>query len=221
VSDKAMPPASTLLNPVLKEKHHAVTGWLQNDPTDSHLDSAMAQLTHLEVFPTTLDTSGQAWAPPAIISVRSHVPSASSPYQEVQSIVDRWDIINEQDQNMHSAFEQLGSGRNSQATEPPVRDPYLPPRFIPALADQSQPNTRLKKLESIIFNKVIVGIHTSQFGKVLCIAFSDGSVEYRDRFTMNEVYHELSLDRVMTLNQVGFTFAEETPCKHFPLPPPW
>lgn len=51
-----------------------------------------------------------------------------------------------------------------------------------------------------------------QFGKIVCMAFSDGTIEYRDRFTMQETYNETNLDRVMTLNQVGFTFAEELPC---------
>ena len=73
--------------------------------------------------------------------------------------------------------------------------------------------TRLRKLDSIVVNKIVIGLHTFQFGKVICIAFSDGSVEYRDRHSMNEVYDEASLDRVMTLNQVGFTLAEDTPCK--------
>lgn len=73
--------------------------------------------------------------------------------------------------------------------------------------------TRLRKLEPIIINKVVVNIQTMQFGKVICIAFSDGSVEYRDRSTMDEIYNETNLERIMTLNQIGFTFAEDLPCK--------
>ncbi len=59
-----------------------------------------------------------------------------------------------------------------------------------------------------------------QFGKVICFAFSDGTVQYRDRLTMNEIYHEQDLTRIMSPHQVGFQFTEETPCMHekFTLP---
>ncbi len=52
-----------------------------------------------------------------------------------------------------------------------------------------------------------------QFGRAICIAFSDGTVQYRDRFTMNEIYHETNTNRIMVPNQVGFQFADSTPCK--------
>lgn len=55
-------------------------------------------------------------------------------------------------------------------------------------------------------------MQTIHFGRVICLAFSDGSIEYRDRFTLQETYNETNLDRVMTLHQAGFTFAEESPC---------
>ena len=78
--------------------------------------------------------------------------------------------------------------------------------------------TRLRRLDSIIVNKVIIGLQVIQFGKVISIAFSDGSVEYRDRSTMQEVYMEPSLERIMTLHQVGYAYADDTPCEIDPLP---
>jgi mediator of RNA polymerase II transcription subunit 16, fungi type len=73
--------------------------------------------------------------------------------------------------------------------------------------------TRLRKLDSIVVNKVIVGLHIVQFGKVVCVAFSDGTVEYRERSTMNEIYNEANPEKIMNLSQVGFTFTEDSPCK--------
>lgn len=73
--------------------------------------------------------------------------------------------------------------------------------------------TRLKKLDSIIVPKIIISIHTMHLGKVICFAFSDGTVQYRDRVTMAEVYNERNLDSIMTLHQVGFQFTNDTPCK--------
>jgi len=64
-----------------------------------------------------------------------------------------------------------------------------------------------------MINKVIISLHLIQFGKVICIAFSDGTVQYRDRFTMNEIYNEINVSRIMMPNQVGFEFTESSPCK--------
>lgn len=73
--------------------------------------------------------------------------------------------------------------------------------------------TRLRKLEPIVVPKVVIGIHTMQFGRVICFAFSDGTVQYRDRFTMDEIYHVQDLHRITSPLQVGFHFEPETPCK--------
>src|SRR3954470_17771087 len=72
--------------------------------------------------------------------------------------------------------------------------------------------TRLRKLDSIVVPKVVISIHTMQLGKVLCFAFSDGTVQYRDRITMNEVYNEHNLSSIMSPHQVGFQFTNDTPC---------
>ena len=72
-------------------------------------------------------------------------------------------------------------------------------------------------------SKVVVSIHVMQFGKVLCFAFSDGTVQYRDRFTMNEIYHEQDMNRIMNPLQVGFQYEPETPCEFqfsCSMPPP-
>lgn len=75
--------------------------------------------------------------------------------------------------------------------------------------------SRLRKLESIVIPKIILSIHTMQLGQVVCFAFSDGTVQYRDRLTMNEIYNEPNINRIMALSQVGFQFAEESPCMFY------
>ncbi|KAK0618557.1 mediator complex, subunit Med16 [Bombardia bombarda] len=190
-ADKQAPPGSIHLTPVLRERHVAVSSWV--GPSESTLDASMAQLSHIEVLPSVPRTSPVAIAAPAaVLTVRSYLPSDTSPYgQESQSILDRWEIVSDQEQAVHPAFEQLGP-KNS-ATSPPTM-------------------TRLRKLEPIILPKIIVSIHTMQLGRVLCFAFSDGTVQYRDRFTMNEIYNEQDLNAVTSLHQIGFQFVDETPC---------
>jgi mediator of RNA polymerase II transcription subunit 16 len=73
--------------------------------------------------------------------------------------------------------------------------------------------TRLRKLDPIILPKVVVTVTTTQFGRVLCFAFSDGTVQYRDRFTMNEMYNEHNTNTIMHPLQVGFQFTNDTPCE--------
>jgi mediator of RNA polymerase II transcription subunit 16, fungi type len=119
-SEKQLPAASMPLNPSLKEKHVAVSSWLQSNPNESHLDPSMAQLSHLEILPSILESSSQKWAAPVVLAVRSYLPGPNSPYQEVQSVIDRWEVMNDQPEGLHSAFEQLGSRRNSTGSAPPV-----------------------------------------------------------------------------------------------------
>ncbi|EEY18336.1 mediator of RNA polymerase II transcription subunit 16 [Verticillium alfalfae VaMs.102] len=182
------------LNPTMTAKHLAISSWMPNGQSGNPIDASMTQISHIELLPSQLDNTGHNWVPMNVLVVRSYLPTADSPFQEMQSVIDRWEVGHEPSPALHPAFEQMGSRRNSSAG-----------------GNDKDPN-RLKRLDPVFINKVIVGMQTIHFGKAVCVAFSDGSVEYRDRFTMQETYNELSLDRVMTLNQVGFTFAEGTPC---------
>jgi mediator of RNA polymerase II transcription subunit 16 len=74
--------------------------------------------------------------------------------------------------------------------------------------------TRLRYLGQLTIPKIVVTIHTMQLGRVICFAFSDGTVQYRDRFTMNEVYNEPSPSSIMSPLQAGFRFVNDTPCTH-------
>lgn len=49
-------------------------------------------------------------------------------------------------------------------------------------------------------------------GKVVFFAYSDSSVEYRDRITMSETFTDGDLDKVYHLSQIGFSYAEDEPC---------
>jgi mediator of RNA polymerase II transcription subunit 16 len=61
--------------------------------------------------------------------------------------------------------------------------------------------------------KIVVTVHTAQFGRILCFAFSDGTVQFRDRFTMEELYREQNTDTISSPLQVGFQFINDTPCE--------
>lgn len=190
-SDKTNTQQAKILNPSLAEKHLAATSWLQGGASDASHDAYMAELSHLEVLPSLVDNTGKNTVPPMVVAIRSRAPSDGS-YQTAQSILDRWEAV-EQRQNLHPAFEQLGNRRNSISSEVPN-------------------GMQLRKIDPIIINKVVIGFHSINFGKVLVLAFADGSVEHRDRFTFEELYTTEDTTKVMSLRQVGWTFADEGPC---------
>lgn len=153
----------------------------------------MIELSHLEVIPSVVDSTGKNTTPPMVVTARSRTPTESS-YQGSQSVVDRWEAI-EQKQNLPSAYEQLGGRRNSMSSELPTV-------------------TQLQKIAPVTANKVVVAFQTTSFGKILVLAFADGTVEYRDRLTFEELYTTQELNKVQNLRQIGWTFADEGPCKY-------
>lgn len=221
-SMKGIPPGNITLNPTLKDRHVAISSWLPGGNSDSHLDSAMKELMHIEMLPTYLDQPSKNTFPPIILTVRCHVPPAAGPYggqppQEVQSIIDRWEIVFDQAQPLHSAFEQLGSRRNSAGSAPPVRDPNLIPEQ--GSANKTPQNTpRLKRLDPIIVNKVIMSVDVIRMGTIVAFTHSDGTMEYRDRMTMNVTWNSVNLDRIQSIHEAGFTQGGEPSCESRVLP---
>ncbi|KND89513.1 Mediator of RNA polymerase II transcription subunit 16 [Tolypocladium ophioglossoides CBS 100239] len=197
-SDKNPMPQNARLNPALVETHLASTSWLHSGSNEPSHDASMAELSHLQVLPSLLDNTGKSTVPPMIVTVRSRVPTEGS-YQAAQSILDRWEAV-EKRQNLHPAFDQLGNRRNSVSSELPNA-------------------MRLRKLDPIVIDKAVVGFQAIQFGKVLVLAMSDGTVEYRDRFTFDEVYAAEDLTKVMNLREVGWAYTDDGPCQQVAFSP--
>ncbi|KAK1241472.1 hypothetical protein MKX08_001446 [Trichoderma sp. CBMAI-0020] len=197
--DKNPLPQNARLSPSLVEKHLAATTWLQTGSRDANNDISMAELSHLHVLPSIMDNTGKSVVPPTIVAIRTRSPTPGS-YQVAQTVIDRWEAISSPQQSLHQAFEQLGSRRNSDATE------------------QTAP-TRLRKLEPIFLNKMVISFQSTQFGKVLILTMADGTVEYRDRYTFEEMFTTEDSDKVMNLRQVGWAFSGEGPCQQVAFSP--
>ncbi|KAH6719322.1 mediator of RNA polymeras-like protein II transcription subunit 16 [Leptodontidium sp. MPI-SDFR-AT-0119] len=200
-------PAALPLNPNVRTKHLAGTSWVPDilsDPMNaSHSESSMVQLSHLEFLPPSADSHGNP-IPATIVAIRSSLPSLTSHYNQdvystMYSTIDRWEV-QEPHQRVHPAFEQLSSRRNSTGVNP-------------------QPIVFLKKLESITVNKIFVAMEPMNHGKVIVFAYSDSSVEYRDRINMMETFNDGNLERVWHLSQIGFSYTEDEPCLQVALSP--
>ncbi|KAI0160980.1 RNA polymerase II mediator complex subunit Sin4 [Hypoxylon sp. FL1284] len=197
---QSIPSGSHPLNPTLTKRHVTVANWFQPGAANSHLDASM-NMTHIEILPSIPNGSIKDWTSVVILTVRSFIPEPNSPYtHEVQSIIDRWEFQPEQPQAFHPAFEQLGARRNNDRPTPPNA-------------------TKPKKLEPIVTHKIILGVHVVGSGKVICFTYYDGSVEYRDRFTMDELYREPTFDRINSVMDVGFSLTGEPSCLQIALSP--
>ncbi|ESZ94032.1 hypothetical protein SBOR_5610 [Sclerotinia borealis F-4128] len=194
-------PMTILLNASLRIKPLTVTSWLHDVPGDtinsSHLESSMVQLSHLEFLSPSGDNKN-IMTPPILVAVRPYLPGSTSHYnQEAHSTIDRWEFRERNQQPVHSAFEHLSSRKSSTNDSQPPKPVVI---------------AQLKKLESFTVNKIVVAMQTIYLGKIVCFAYSDSSVEYRDRITMNETFNDGDLGRVSHLSQIGFSYTEDEPC---------
>ncbi|RFU33515.1 hypothetical protein B7463_g2798, partial [Scytalidium lignicola] len=195
IPDK-MPVAALPLNPSVKTRHLAITSWLHDVPSEtinaSQLESSMTELTHLEFLPPCFDSNNQM-TPPTVVAIRSYLPPLTTQYnQTVHTTIDRWEV-HEKQQAVHSAFEQLSSRRNSVGSQPGNV-------------------VFLKKLESFTVNKIVLSMQPINLGRIICFAYSDSSVDYRDRITMTETFNDNDLNRVWHLSQIGFSYIEDESC---------
>ena len=63
-------------------------------------------------------------------------------------------------------------------------------------------------------NKIITGIFLVAHGTIVCLTYNDGTVEHRDRFTMEELYTEVNMERINSILEVGFTLRGELFRRH-------
>ncbi|KAK7969623.1 mediator of RNA polymerase II transcription subunit 16 [Apiospora saccharicola] len=210
--NKGVPPGNLQLNPTLKTRHVVVSNWLPGGNNETPLDSSMTQLSHIKLLPSAYDQGTKNVFPLIVLTVRSFVPPTDSPYsQEVQSIIDRWEVAFDQPQTLHPSFEQLGSRRNSVGAVPPVRPPELNIVTLSVLT-YSQTGPRMKRLVPIVVNKIVTGIHMVRMGTIITFTYQDGSTEYRDRGTLAETWNSFNLDRITSVHEAGFTQSGEPTC---------
>ncbi|KAI1817793.1 RNA polymerase II mediator complex subunit Sin4 [Poronia punctata] len=189
-----VPLAAQVLSVSLIKRHVAVTSWLQAGMHVSPLDASMTKISHIEMLPAQFDFQTKQWSPIVILTVRSFMPEPNSHYnQEVQSIIDRWELVIDHKETVHPAFERLGSRRNSGGSTPST-------------------TPRLKRLDSVVVNKIVMGVNVISFGTVLSFYYNDGTVEYRDRSTMQELYREPNLERMNSILEAGFSQGGEPLC---------
>ncbi len=71
----------------------------------------------------------------------------------------------------------------------------------------------LRRVDDTLIPKTLLAIQQINVSTVLAMMFSDGSVEFRDRTTMQILSPDENEDQISSLYQIGFNFLGARPCK--------
>lgn len=201
-SDKPINANQIQVTPQMGVKHVAVTNWMDTagGQDASQLHSSMVALSSLIVLPPAPDGPSKQADLPVIMTVRHQMPSTTSQFnQDVFSIIDRWEVRDALPV-VHPAFEAISTRRNSTATQAPRK-------------------MFLNKIDGMSVNKIVLSIESVGFDRTLVFGYSDGSIEYRNRWSLAELYAEGGFDQFSHLSQIGFAPDEDEPCVQFALSP--
>lgn len=203
------------INVAIRVTHLTSTNFMDVSPeSDSALiSSATTALSHLRIL-SPCGPAGQQGAlkPPTILTVRTTLlPDTPFFDHEVHSLIERWEI-KECAPQIHPAFQQLSARRDSvgskQKTTPTV-SPYQPDFWSSRLTRQD--TFFLKRMDSVSNGKVITWVDTIHLERVVVFGYSDGSVEYVDRHSLENISSKGGLDKFYHLTQIGFSFDESEP----------
>ena len=70
----------------------------------------------------------------------------------------------------------------------------------------------MKRLEDSIVDKIVLSIHLINPSISIAVAYNDGSVEFRDRNSLDVIAPDGDWNRVTSLSRAGLAFLAEEPC---------
>ncbi|KAF2496127.1 hypothetical protein BU16DRAFT_508940 [Lophium mytilinum] len=201
------------LNPTLKvtsllvedrcypESSTGIAGDMTTGPTQQI--QIPGQLTHLSFLPTTPEPGSAGF--PTVLAIFSHCPSPISSLDQTQppqssfSIVARWELHQPQSHHLHPTIDQVSSKRKTVGGVPPRQ------------------TFRLKRLPDFMTGSLVLSSFPIFFNTTLAFCQSDGTIEFRQRSTLNVVIPDYSTNRVSSLSQAGFAFSNLDPSLHIAL----
>ncbi len=71
----------------------------------------------------------------------------------------------------------------------------------------------LARADDVFVPKALLAIDHLNVNTVLAMMYSDGSVEFRDRTTMNVLSPDENDNKISSLHQIGFNFTGGRPCE--------
>ncbi|KAF2797604.1 hypothetical protein K505DRAFT_298116 [Melanomma pulvis-pyrius CBS 109.77] len=180
----------------------AINGDLSTGPASSI--RIPAQLTHLNFLPITPEKNDGTL--PTIQAIFSTPPNLVSldqthPQQSPCSIIVKWEVHYLQQNQMHSSLDKVTSKKKSIGS--------VPGRSVFVL--KRQPDT--------IMHSIILAFFPLWYNMLLAFCYSDGTIEFRKRATMEAISPDYNTETVTSLSQAGFSFTPLDPSLHISLSP--
>jgi mediator of RNA polymerase II transcription subunit 16 len=165
---------------------------------------AAAQLTHLNFLPTTPE-EGNGLVP-TIQAIFCRPPSIISfdqlqPQETPHSVLVRWEVHHAQQDQLHPSLDQVTSKKKS----------------VGSVATKSV--FKLKRQVDFTLHSVVLATYPLWYNMLLAYYYSDGTIEFRKRSTMEIVMPDGNTDTITSLLQAGFAFAPAEPSLHVAFSP--
>jgi mediator of RNA polymerase II transcription subunit 16 len=176
---------------------------LSNGESSRGAADVAAQLTHLDFLPVTPQQDDGSI--PTIQAIFSKPPNPISydmnPQETRYSIIVKWEVHQEQQNQLHPSLDQVTSKKKSVSSVP------------------AQTTFLLKRQPDFALHAVVLDFYPMWYNMLLAFCYSDGSIEFRKRSTMEIIMPDGNTDNVTSLLQAGFVFQHAEPSLHVAFSP--
>ncbi|KAF2198211.1 hypothetical protein GQ43DRAFT_443542 [Delitschia confertaspora ATCC 74209] len=156
-----------------------------------------SRLTHFNFLPRTPEQNVETvptlqaifCSPPNILSLDQTQPQ-NSPY----SVVLRWEFEEKHQNHLHPSLDKVTSKKTS--------------------LDRVNPRAShsLRRLPVQSMHSIVLSFFPFWYNMVLAFCYSDGTIEFRNRITMEVMGPNYNAETVTSLSQAGFAFSALEPC---------
>jgi mediator of RNA polymerase II transcription subunit 16 len=166
--------------------------------------SVAAQLTHFNFLPSTPEEGDGTT--PTIQAIFCRPPNTVffdqlQPQENLHSVIVRWEVQHTPQNQLHSSLDQVTSKKKS----------------VSSVAAKSV--FKLRRLPDFTLHSVVLATYPLWYNMILAYSYSDGTIEFRKRSTMESILPDGNNDVLTSLPQVGFAFPHAEPALHVALSP--
>lgn len=166
--------------------------------------TAPAQLTHLSFLPITPNLSDGSL--PTIQAIYCRPPNLVSadhlqPHETPHSVIVKWEVHQLQQNQLHPSLDQVTSKKKAIGS--------VTARTI----------IQLKRATDFPMHAVVLSCVPVWYHMLFAFHYSDGTIEFRKRSTMETLLNDGNTDTVTSLYQAGFAFSHGEPSLHMALSP--
>ncbi|KAJ4341778.1 Mediator of RNA polymerase II transcription subunit 16 [Didymella glomerata] len=181
---------------------HMINGDLDGDAEFKGV--APAQLTHLSFLPVTPDQNDGSL--PTIQAIYCRPPNLVSmdhmqPQETPHSVIVKWEVQQLQQNQLHPSLDQATSKKKAIGS--------VTARTI----------FKLSRAADYPMHAVVLSCIPVWYHMLFAFHYSDGTIEFRKRSTMEILHNDGNTDTVTSLYQAGFAFPHGEPSLHMALSP--